>query len=122
MQANYWPTLYGLSDQRFDLLPFLAADFASDLEEEGDFYVSTVSLKDNYMWSDGTKVTAEDLAFTAQVINDFQLGGNWTYWVNGVDRIEVVDELTAKIYYTSRPGLANHEYGVLQDVIAQKAY
>ncbi len=122
VQANYWPTLYGLSDKRFDLIPFLAADFASDLEEEGDFFVSTVSLKDNFMWSDGTKVTAEDLAFTAQVVNDFQLGGNWSYWVNGVDRIEVVDELTAKIYYTSRPGLANHEYGVLQDVIVQKAY
>jgi ABC-type transport system substrate-binding protein len=122
VQANYWPTLYGLSDKRFDLIPFLAADFASELEEEGDFYVSTVSLKDNYMWSDGTKVTAKDLAFTAQVINDFQLGGNWTYWVNDVDHIEVVDELTAKIYYTSRPGLADHEYGVLQDVIVQKAY
>lgn len=122
VQANYWPTLYGLSDQRFDLIPFLAADFASDLEEEGDFVVSTVTLKDNFMWSDGTKVTAEDLAFTAQVINDFELGGNWTYWVNGVDRIEAVDELTAKIYYTRRPGLADHEYGVLQDVIVQKAY
>ena len=122
VQANYWPTLYGLSDQRFDLIPFLAADFASDLEEEGEFFVSTITLKDNYMWSDGTKVTGEDLAFTAQVVNDFELGGNWSYWVNGVDRIEVVDELTAKIFYTTRPGLANHEYGVLQDPIAQKAY
>jgi peptide/nickel transport system substrate-binding protein len=122
VQANYWPTLYGLSDKRFDLIPFLAADFASDLEEEGEFFVSTVTLKDNFMWSDGTMVTAEDLAFTSQVVNDFQLGGNWSYWVNGVDRIEVIDDLTAKIYYNSRPGLANHEYGVLQDIIVQKAY
>ena len=122
VQAGYWPTLYGLSDQRYDLIPFLAADFASPVEEEGEFYVSTVTLKENYLWSDGTEVTAEDLAFTAQVITDFQLGGNWSYWVNGVDRIEAVDAKTAKIYYTIKPGLANHEYGVLQDVIVQKAY
>ncbi len=29
VQAQYWPTLYGTGDQRLDLVPFLAADFAS---------------------------------------------------------------------------------------------
>jgi len=122
VQSAYWPTLYGLSDERYDLIPFLAAGFASTIEEEGEFYISTITLKENFLWSDGTQVTAEDIAFTAQVVNDFELGGNWTYFVNNVDRIEVIDELTAKIYYSSKPGLANHEYGVLQDVIVQKAY
>ncbi len=122
VQAGYWPTLYGLSDQRFDLIPFLAADFATPVEEEGEFFVTTVKIKDGYLWSDGTEVTAEDLAFTAQVVTDFQLGGNWSYWVNDVDHIEVIDSKTAKIFYATKPGLANHEYGVLQDVIVQKAY
>lgn len=122
VQNNYYPTLYGIGDQRFDLVPFLAADFASPFEEEDGLFVSTVTIKDGYKWSDGTEVTADDLAFTCEVVIDFELGGNWAYWVNGVDHIEVVDSKTAKIYYTSLPGLADHEYGVLQDPIAQKAY
>ena len=122
VQAQYWPTLYTLSDQRFDLIPFLAADFASPFEEEGDFFTSTITIKDGFKWSDGTEVTADDLAFTAQVVADFELGGNWSYWVDGVDHIEVIDSKTAKLYYTAKPGLADHEYGVLQDAIVQKAY
>jgi ABC-type transport system substrate-binding protein len=122
VQAGYWPTLYGLSDQRFDLIPFLAADFTTPIEEEGDSFVTTVTIKEGFKWSDGSEVTAEDLAFTAQVIIDFQLGGNWSYFVNDVQKIEVIDEKTAKIYYGTKPGLANHEYGVLQDAIVQKAY
>jgi ABC-type transport system substrate-binding protein len=122
VQALYWPTLYALSDQRFDLIPFLAADFAAPIEEEGDFFVSTIALKEGFTWSDGTEVTADDLAFTSQVVNDFELGGNWDFWLTGIDHIEVVDSKTAKIYYTSKPGLADHEYGVLQNSIVQKAY
>lgn len=122
VQAAYWPTLYGLSDKRYDLIPFLAEDFASPIEEEGDFFVSTVSLKDHFLWSDGKEVTAEDLAFTSQVVNDFQLGGNWNFWVDSVNHIEVIDAKTAKLYYSTKPGLASHEYGVLQNVIVQKAY
>jgi ABC-type transport system substrate-binding protein len=122
VQALYWPTLYGLSDQRFDLIPFLASDFASPFEEEGELFVTTIGLKEGFAWSDGSEVTADDLAFTAQVVNDFELGGNWDYWLAGVDHVEVVDSKTAKIYYTSKPGLADHEYGVLQNSIVQKAY
>ena len=122
VQNNYWPTLYGIGDQRFDLVPFLAADFATPFVEEGDLFVSTVTLKNGFMWSDGTELTADDLAFTAQVVIDFELGGNWTYFTDGVDHIEVVDSQTAIIYYTTKPGLAAHEYGVLQNPIVQKAY
>lgn len=122
VQAQYWPTLYGIGDQRLDLVTFLATDFASEIEVEGDFFVSTVTLKDNFLWSDGTEITADDLAFTAQVVKDFELAGNWGYYVNSVDHIEAIDSKTAKIYYAVRPGLANHEYGTLQDPIVQKAY
>lgn len=122
VQANYWPTLYGLSDKTFSLIPFLGSDFASEIEQEGDFYVSTIPLKEGFTWSDGTEVTAEDIAFSAKVANDFQLGGNWGYFTDGVDHIEAVDSKTAKIYYAAKPGLAQHQYGTLQDPIVQKAF
>ena len=122
VQNNYWPTLYGIGDQRFDLVPFLAADFASPIEEEDGFFVSTITIKDGFKWSDGTEVTADDLAFTSQVVIDFELGGNWTYFTDGVDHIEVLDSKTAKIFYATKPGLSSHEYGVLQNPIAQKTY
>ena len=122
VQGQYWPTLYAVGDQRFDLVPFLAADFASPFVEEDGLFVSTVTIKDGFKWSDGSEITADDLAFTAQVVIDFELGGNWGYYTSGVDHIEAVDSKTAKIYYTSQPGLADHEYGVLQNSIAQKAF
>ncbi len=122
VQANYWPSLYGLSDKTFSLIPFLGSDFASPIEQEGDFYVTTIPLKEGFTWSDGTEVTAEDMAFSCQVTNDFQLGGNWGYYTNGVDHIEAVDSKTVKMYYSEKPGLAQLQYGSLQDPIVQKAY
>ena len=103
VQAQYWPTLYGIGDQRLDLVPFLASAFASPIEEEGDFFVSTVTLKDNFVWSDGTEVTADDIAFTAQVVKDFELAGNWGYYVNSVDHIEAIDAKNRQDLLRSSP-------------------
>jgi ABC-type transport system substrate-binding protein len=122
VQSNYWPGLFTLSDQRFDFIPQLAMDFSTPLEQEGDFWVSTVPLKEGMLWSDGTEITAEDVAFTAQVVQDFDFSGNWDYATSGLDHIEVIDPYTVKLYYTDKPGLAIHQYGVLQNPIVNKAY
>lgn len=122
IQNAYWPTLFGLSHQRLDLIPQMAADFPSDLEQEGDFWVSTVPLKEGVLWSDGSEITAEDIVFTSEVVMDFGFSGNWTYSEGDLDHIEAVDPYTVKLYYSNKPGLAVHQYGVLQDAIVQKAY
>ncbi|KPK90426.1 MAG: hypothetical protein AMJ88_16140 [Anaerolineae bacterium SM23_ 63] len=122
VQVGYWPGLFTLSDHRFDFVPQVAADFSSALEQEGDLWVSTIPLKEGFLWSDGSEITAADMVFTAQVVMDFDLSGNWDYATSNIDHVEAIDPRTVKFYYTEKPGLAVHEYGVLQNPIVQKAF
>jgi ABC-type transport system substrate-binding protein len=113
-------TLFTSSDQKFQLIPQAAADFATPLEQEGDMWVSTVTLKDGIKWSDGEPYTANDVAFTANTALRFGLiAGNWSAWYDGafLDHVEAVDATHAKFVYHTKPGLARHEYGALQGPI-----
>lgn len=118
-------TLYGLSDKRFEVIPLLALEMPTrPLPKESDFWVSEIKLRENAKWSDGTPVTAKDFAFSANTVVQMQLPGNWgsTYDWNFLDRVEAVDDYTAKLYYKQEPGLAVHEWGALQGPIMQEAY
>ncbi len=120
-----YPTAYSLTEHRWDFIPWLAVDFATELEEEGDFWVSTVPLAEGALWSDGTEITAEDWAWTAETVMALGLSGNWSsngYDSAYLDRIEAVDAYTAKLYYHTKPGLARHEYGTLQAPILSRAF
>ncbi len=115
------PAAFGLAEVTFQFVPALAVDYPEALAEEeidGEtYYTTTVTLREDYMWSDGTPVTANDWAFTADTVLKFGLiSGNWASWydANYLDHIEVVDDYTAKVVYSTKPGLARHEYGVLQ--------
>ncbi len=110
-------TLFTQSDQKFQLVPQAAADFATPLEQEGDFWVSTVPMRDGIKWSDGEPFTANDVAFTANTALQFGLiAGNWSGWYDGsfLDHAEAVDATHVKFVYHTKPGLARHEYGSLQ--------
>lgn len=121
--GSFWPTAYGLTDHRWDFVPALAADMPTELEQEGDFWVCTVPLRADAMWSDGTPITAEDWVWTAQTVLAFDLSGNWENYDGAyLDHIEAVDANTAKIYYHTKPGLSRHQYGVLQAPILPKAF
>lgn len=122
VQSAYWPALFTLSDKRFDFIPDVAADFGTPLEQEGDFWTTVIELKPGYLWSDGSEVTANDLIFTSEVVMDFDLSGNWDYGGGELVRIEALDEYTVKFYYTEKPGLAVHQYGVLQNPIVNQAF
>jgi ABC-type transport system substrate-binding protein len=123
VMGSYHPTLFTYSDQRFDYVPYLAADFQSELEEEGEFWVSTVPLKQGVMWSDGTEVTADDVAWTANTVLAFDLSGNWeAYDGNYLDRIEAVDPYTVMVYYHTKPGLARHQFGTMMAPIVNQAF
>ena len=61
-------SMYGYSDQRFDWVPSLAADFPTPLQKEsvgdGEFWTAEVPLKTGVMWSDGHELDANDFVFT----------------------------------------------------------
>jgi peptide/nickel transport system substrate-binding protein len=124
VQGGYWPTLYTLSDQRFDFIPATADGFPTELTQEGDFYVGTAKIKPGLKWSDGSELTADDVVFTVQTALQFKLGLNWqsAYDPNFLDHAEAVDAHTVKFYFTQSPGLAVWQYGALQGTIVNKAY
>jgi ABC-type transport system substrate-binding protein len=132
--ASYWDlavqsplriSLFGVSDQRFQLIPQAAADFASPLTQEGDRWTSTVKLREGIRWSDGTLLTAADVAFTLNTALRFGLaGGNWSVWADGdyLREVQAPDDLTVKFVYDVKPGMARHDWGTLQASIASRAY
>ena len=79
--AGYASTLYGYSDQRFDWVPVIAADFPTDLKKETidgtEFWTTEVPLKAGIQWSDGEELTAEDFVFTVNTVLDMELGAGW---------------------------------------------
>ena len=121
-------TLYSYSDQRFDWVPGLAADFPTALqEEEADgqsFWTTEVPLKQGVQWSDGSDVTAEDFVFTAHTVRDLQLTGNWPSIVSldYFDHAEAVDSYNLKIYFKQKPGLSRWQFGVAFMPIFSHAY
>jgi peptide/nickel transport system substrate-binding protein len=124
VQDGYWPQLFTLSDQRFDFIPSLAADFPSDFTQSGDLWTSSVTMQAGPSWSDGTPITADDVAFTANTALTFQLGLNWNsaYDPDFLDRVEAVDAQTVKFYFKQKPGLSRWQYGALQGKIVNKAF
>lgn len=121
---SYYPSLYTLSDVRFDIIPALATDFPSDITQEGDFWVGTVPMQAGLKWSDGSDLTAEDVAFSANTALAFQLGLNWNgaYNPDYLDHVEAMDATTVKFYFSEKPGLAIWQYGAMQGPIVPKAF
>lgn len=124
VQSGQWPVLFTLSDQRYDFIPSYAADFPTEFVQEGDYFVATAKLKEGLVWSDGSPMTAEDIAFTVNTVLKFKLGLNWQSGYNPdyLIKAEAIDPLTVKYYYNQVPGLSLWQYGALQTVFVSKAY
>ncbi len=88
----YYP-LYVYEPDTLELTPWLAE---SDpvLDEETLSY--TVKLREA-KWSDGTRFTAEDVAFTVNVIKEFKDARRYGRW-KFVKEVEVVDDLTVRFH------------------------
>ncbi|HSF83382.1 MAG TPA: ABC transporter substrate-binding protein [Anaerolineales bacterium] len=120
----YYPQLYTISEQRWDFVPMLADGMPGEFVMEGENYVGTVKLKEGLKWSDGSPLTAEDVAFTANTALLFALSGNWVGYYNPSIMLgaEAVDLLTVEFTYNSMPGIPIWQYGTLIGPIVKKAY
>jgi ABC-type transport system substrate-binding protein len=127
--GNQHPALFTVSAPTWQLVPDLATDQPVEATQEGDNWVVTQTLRDGYMWSDGTPVTAQDFVFTWNTATQFGLGGNWPSnlseyvpddpattdtdeTLDGVKSVEAVDDHTVKITFSSDPGLAVWQFGI----------
>jgi len=124
VQGEYYPRLYRLLPPNNDLTPLLADGFPSPITQEGGFFTSTLSLRPNLKWDNGSPLTAEDIAFTINTALRFELGLNWADFYNKekLNHVKALDEQTLKYYFSSPPSVGDWQYGALIGIFASKAY
>lgn len=124
VQSGYWPTLFGYASPRYDYVPSLATDFTEDIVQEGERWIGTATLKEGLTWSDGSPLTAADVAFTANTALLFRLGLNWNgaYNPDYLESVEAVDDQTVRFIFLQQPGLAVWQFGALLGPIVSQAY
>jgi len=98
-QASLWDVTDTL-----EMRPVLVDEIPS-VENGGiseDYMSYTIKLKEGLLWSDGTPLTADDLVFTYQMIedpaNNFLQGSSVR---DAVETIELVDDLTFKLTFNA---------------------
>ncbi len=73
-------------------------EVATSLEYSEDYKVLTMKIREGIKFHDGVELTAEDVAFTINVLAN----RSWPYYhgyFTSVDRAEAVDKYTVKIYF-----------------------
>jgi peptide/nickel transport system substrate-binding protein len=125
--AGIHPTLFGYTTRRFDWVPVLAADFPTRLELDPtvDLWRSTVTVKDGIRWSDGTAITAHDVAFTFRAIAALgasRLGGNFPSFApeDLLERVEARSDRTVEFFLKRRD--ARFNFNILMAPIFSRAF
>lgn len=99
---NVYPSLvqYGTSAE-------IEPDFAERWKTSGDGRTWTFTTRTGATWSDGTPLTARDVAWTLETMLAYADGpaANWASRVAGIASVEAVDDTTVRVRY-ERP-LAN---------------
>jgi len=85
--------LYTYDPDSLELTPWLAASMP---EYDPDTQSYTVRLRDA-KWSDGTRLTADDVVFTVELIQRFRVPRYYSQW-RFVERTEAVDERTVRFF------------------------
>lgn len=124
--SGWTGALYGYSDQNFEWVPSLAADFPTDLTKETvdgtEYWTTEVPIRQGVMWSDGEELNADDIIFTAHTVLEMGISGNFGAVVDPafLDRIEAMDSHRIKIFFKAAdaegnpqtPGLSIWQFGL----------
>ncbi len=115
------PSLFGIAYPGIVVAPVVADGLPAEPVQEGDTWTVTQKLRTDYTWSDGTPVTAKDVAFTFEAVSKAGMGGDWIsgypYTEASKPRllnVEAIDDQTVKFTFDSEPGAAvwPHNVGV----------
>ncbi len=139
--GNSQPSLYTISVPDFLHIPVLATGPAPDLQREGESWTATIPIRNGYLWSDGTEVTANDFVFSVNVNGEFDLPFNWISnhpfknfnnpetdadeSLRWAERVEALDPHTVKITFAPSeepPGLVVYQNGILFHAILSERF
>lgn len=124
LRSEYWPRLYHLAPPDFSFQTLAAQGFPAAFIQEGEFYSAVIKLRADLKWTDGSNLTAADVAFTVNTALTFELGFDWRahYPREYIDHVEALDAATIKFVFKQKPNIRVWQYGALQGVILQKAF
>lgn len=106
------PALYSTDSTTGRLSLELAAAYVDPTWDARGWRV-VVPLDDAMEWSDGSPVTAEDVAFTFQTVRSLGLGGSWAdAYPASVTDIDAIDEHTLSVRFAARPNLSVWPHGL----------
>ena len=137
--ASTLPSLYGSAFPTFTIVPGLAADAEPPQgDADGDRWVIYVTMRPGAEWSDGTPITAHDVAFTFNAVKKLEMGGNWLAVLpvarpddpqteedearDGLISVEALDDHTVRYTWSTRPGLAQWQFGAAQSPIFPESF
>ena len=114
-------TGFGLFSFDRKLEPFATSDTVASWQTSADGLIDKVVLRDDLVWSDGTPITAHDIAFTYRVIMDPRVpvpavrsGTDQLRWVHAYDDRTVVffhkEPLATNVWNINFPVLPKHVY------------
>ena len=123
VQAEFWPSLYHIAPGSGAVEPYLAGTILP-LEPDDGFLASSVTLRANLFWSDGSPLTAGDVAFTVNTALKFRLGLDWyaAYNPDILDHAVALNSQTVRFYFRVQPAIEDWQYGALQGPIVHAAY
>ncbi|MBI3160962.1 MAG: hypothetical protein HYZ23_00550 [Chloroflexi bacterium] len=124
VRNEYWPRLYHLIPPERTFAPLAADGMPSEISQQGDFYTATVALRADLTWTDGSPLTAEDVAFTVNTSLAFELGHDWGayYPREYLDHAEAANDSAVRYYFKRKPNVEVWQYGTLQGPILQKDF
>lgn len=107
------PGLYGVDPLDNTLIPDAASAPAPQPTRSGSGWQVTVALSDGLTWSDGTPLTALDVAYTFDTVRRLHLGGGWAdAFPPAVKSITATSEHDLRIDFASQPSLQVWPYGI----------
>jgi ABC-type transport system substrate-binding protein len=123
-QNDYWPRLYRRSPFTQGLETAAAEGEIPPVVCDLETCTATVSLLPGLTWTDGSPLTAQDAAFTANTALRFQLGLTWreAYDPETLDHVEALNDTTVKYFFKTPPNVATWQYGILQGPIVNQTY
>jgi len=124
LRNEYWPRLYALAPPEFELTPRIAEGMPQPVSLEAQGAIGRVTLRSDLHWTDGTSLTAADVAFTANTAIRFELGFDWAsyYPMAALDAVESDGPFALLYRFSPEPDAGAWQYGALLAPIAQRAY
>ncbi len=114
--SHIYQRLYIRDPETLEFVPWLAAE--NPVFEEATLSY-TVKLRPA-RWSDGSDLTSEDVAYTAELIKEFKVPGYLSRW-RFIKKIETPDKRTVKFYLTE-PKAIFHSRTLTTPIVSKKEW